>query len=408
MNHKSDVTLPDIHDDRTADAPSGSICDRAVQAAPVLAKWAATVDAQARFPEEPVAALAQARLLSAAVPEHLGGEGASVLDLARATRILGRECLSTAMIFAMHQSQVLLLVRHGRTEYLDQLLRCLCDEQFLVASSTTEFAIGGDARSSSCAIIANGRTAKLHKVAPVISYGQYAQVVLATARRTLDSAAGDQVLVACQRDQTTLGVISEWNTLGMRATCSPGFHLSAEVPTAAVLSDDYGTISRETGLPVGHILWAAAWLGNADTALSKAMQVVQSATHNSPDVASLEATRLAELHLLWQQLVDIVAMAALRYQRSAEDESPKTSGISHALTYNALKINSATMASKITTGALKICGIRGYQNDNSISLGRQIRDSLSASIMINDDRLLANNAQLILALRNLPSDLASP
>jgi acyl-CoA dehydrogenase len=42
--------------------------------------------------------------------------------------------------------------------------------------------------------------------------------------------------------------------------------------------------------------------------------------------------------------------------------------------------------------ALQACGLAGYRNDGEFSISRPLRDILSASIMINNDRILANAA----------------
>lgn len=382
-----------------------ALSERVASCRTVLAAWADAVDRERRFPAESIEALRSARLLSCAVPEEFGGDGASLPELVEATRALGRECSSTAMIFAMHQSQTLCLINHGGNDRVRDMLRRLCAEQFLVGSATTETGIGGDVRSSGCAVVAEGEHADLKKVAPVISYGEYAEIVLATARRTPDSPPNDQVLVACERAGMSLDRISDWKTLGMRGTCSPGFTLTARVTTDAVLADGYDIISRETMLPVSHILWAAAWLGISDAALAKATKCVQSAARRTPGATPPGATRLAELHLMWQRLVDAVVSATAGYQRTREGEDVGSATFA-AMMFNALKINAATSTAAITTGALKICGIAGYQEDSTLSMSRLLRDSLSASVMINDDRILANNAQLSLLMREIPLQTA--
>jgi acyl-CoA dehydrogenase len=43
-----------------------------------------------------------------------------------------------------------------------------------------------------------------------------------------------------------------------------------------------------------------------------------------------------------------------------------------------------------------ICGINGYRNGSPFSLGRHIRDLLSAPIMINNDRMLETTGSLLL------------
>ena len=42
--------------------------------------------------------------------------------------------------------------------------------------------------------------------------------------------------------------------------------------------------------------------------------------------------------------------------------------------------------------AMRTCGLSGYRNDGDFTIGRHLRDVLSAPIMINNDRILANIA----------------
>ena len=77
----------------------------------VVRSNAELVDREARFPTESVQALKSAGLLSASVPTSLGGAGLTLTELATVGRALGGECASTAMIYAMHHTQVLSLTR---------------------------------------------------------------------------------------------------------------------------------------------------------------------------------------------------------------------------------------------------------------------------------------------------------
>jgi acyl carrier protein len=70
------------------------------------------VDRDARFPSEALEALRGAGALSAAIPDALGGDGVSLETIARCCFELGRRCSSTAMVFAMHQIQVITIARH--------------------------------------------------------------------------------------------------------------------------------------------------------------------------------------------------------------------------------------------------------------------------------------------------------
>ena len=158
------VTLSDVKDDRhTArsamrgliiaasnlhSSSSADLTSRAEKVAAVAATHAASVDSHSRFPSEAIGAARAEKLLGVAVPPELGGEGASVSDVVDICYMLGRSCASTAMVYAMHQTNVACLVRHGQgSAWHQRLLRRLCGEQILLASSTTEGRSGGDVRS---------------------------------------------------------------------------------------------------------------------------------------------------------------------------------------------------------------------------------------------------------------------
>src|ERR1043165_1510166 len=142
--------------------------------------------------------------------------------------MLGRACASTAMVYAMHQTKVALLVRHGRdSAWHQRLLRRLDAEQLLLASSTTEGQAGGDVRKSAAAIEERDGRISLDRSATVISYGEEADGVITTARRAPAAAGSDQLLVAFLKPDYTLERVLNWDTLGMRGTCSAGFRLRA-------------------------------------------------------------------------------------------------------------------------------------------------------------------------------------
>ncbi|MDQ1508750.1 MAG: acyl-CoA dehydrogenase, partial [Actinomycetota bacterium] len=236
---------------------------------------AAEVDRDARFPAEAIEALRAERMLSVLVPTELGGAGATITQVAAAVEALGRHCASTAMVYAMHQIQVASIVRHGRSAWMQNYLAHVAEDELLLASATTEAGIGGDVRSSSCAVERDGDRFRLEKDSPVISYGASADAVLATARRAPASPPNDQVLVVVPITRSTLEARSSWDTLGFRGTCSNGFLLRAEGHVDQILADAYGEISSSTMLPTSHVVWAAVWLGIAGNAVDVARSFIR-------------------------------------------------------------------------------------------------------------------------------------
>lgn len=378
-----------------------SVVERATRVATdIAAPNAGDVDRAARFPAETISGLRAAGLLSAAIPVELGGEGVSLTDIAMATRVLGGACASSAMTFAMHQIQVFCLVRHGTTPDLQAHLASVASGGLLLASATTEAGIGGDVRSSLCAVEIDGATARLAKDSPVISYGEYADAVLATARRTPDSPPSDQVLVYCPRPSVQLEPTGEWDTLGFRGTCSRGFQLQWEGSTAEILPVPYTTISAETMLPVSHIVWASVWLGIAEAAARSAHAYVRAQARRQPGTLPVAATRLADVSSVLHQFRSIVDAACAGYTAIADD--PEALGsMRFAVTLNGLKVSASTLVVDIVSRCMGICGMAGYRIDSEYSLGRLLRDAHGAALMVNNDRINGNTAQMLMASKEL-------
>lgn len=390
-----------------AHAPAGRVTGSspleraAAAAASVVGPYADEVDRDGRFPVESIAALRDARLLSCAVPVEFGGEGLGLAMLGELAALLGRSCASTAMIFAMHQIQVLSLARHSGTAAVGGLLAEVARDQLLLASATTEIGIGGDVRSSTCAVERIGGRVRLVKNAPVISYGEYADAVLATARRNADSPPSDQVLVVCRRADTVLEPTGTWDTLGFRGTCSPGFLLTATGAADMVLDEPYAVISAKTMLPVSHVLWASLWLGIAQSAVATARRCTQRTARSKPGSVPASAVRLAEALGAVQQFRDLVSGAAQRFDAAGVDDDVLTS-IGFSLAMNNLKVTASGLVVDIVGQALLVCGISGYREDGEFRLGRNLRDAYGAALMVNNDRIMANNAQLALVHRGVP------
>ena len=384
----------------TLDAPVRDLARRAGQIGEKVAgPVAAGVDREARFPTEAFDALRAECLLSILVPTELGGLGATVGDAADVVFQLGRHCASTAMIYAMHQIQVASLVRHGRSDFLRNYLAQVAEHGLLLASATTEIGVGGDVRSSVCTVERDAAgTIRLEKMAPVISYGAYADGILATARRSPESPPNDQVLVLCRPPGLALEPISGWDTLGFRGTCSLGYRLVAEGESALVLDDTYGDISSRTMLPVSHILWSSVWLGLATAAADKASRFVRAEARKKPGVMPPSALRLAELVAQLQRMEELVRGMARRYDEICDDLDVLAS-MRFAITMNSLKVSSSTLVVDIVNRAMTICGMAGYREDSPYSLGRLLRDAHGAAVMINNDRINGSTAQMLLVYK---------
>src|SRR4029078_12177309 len=66
------------------------------------------------------------------------------------------------------------------------------------------------------------------------------------------------------------------------------------------------------------------------------------------------------------------------------------------LRFNNLKTAASEQAPRVCQGAMGICGIVGYKNDTPFSVGRHLRDTMSAALMIANERIHERNASLLL------------
>ena len=354
------------------------------------------VDRDARFPREAMAALREERMLGALVPRALGGLGATIGDVAASCEALGRSCASTAMIYAMHQIEVACLVRHGfDSPYFRDYLTQLARHEWLIASATSEQGVGGDLRHSICAVEKNDACIRVTKQAPVISYGEEADDILLTARRSPDAAPADQVLVLARNDGIRLTRTGEWDTLGMRGTRSLGFTLEVSGSAEQIVPVPFSDVASQTMVPVSHALWSAVWLGIATDAVGRARAFVRAEARRTPGAVPPGAFRLAET------VAELDAMKATVHGglgdfEQHQDNPEALVGLGFAIRMNNLKMSASRMAPAIVSSALGVCGISGYRCDSQFSLGRHLRDAHSAALMISNDRVLSANAAMLL------------
>lgn len=361
------------------------------------------VDRLARFPVEAIGGLRAAGVLGALVtPEH-GGPGVSLAELSASVASLSQHCASSGLIMAMHQIQVACILRHGSPEAVQQTVPRLLSGELLLANANSEVGLGGDLRRSICALEPSDGGYRLEKQAATVSYGEYAEGVLATARRHPDSPPGEQAMAICLSPRLSLEPLGEWDALGMRGTCSRPGLLRAEVAPEMVI-DDYPDLFQRTSQGYSAILLSSVWLGIAEAAGKHAHTTVREQVRKQESrpgggPPSVGALRLAELSVLLHQLREVLAAGVAHFERAKDTEEVATIGFANRI--GALKVASSSLLVDIVQRAVQICGLPAYKNDSPASLGRISRDAAAAPLMINNDRTLAAMAQVLPARKEL-------
>ena len=87
--------------------------------------------------------------------------------------------------------------------------------------------------------------------------------------------------------------------------------------------------------------------------------------------------------------------AALVEYAHACDNPEATSTMGFAIRMNDLKLSASVAVAEIIEGAMRVAGLVAYRNDTPYSLGRHMRDSHSAALMVHNERLIEHNANLL-------------
>jgi acyl-CoA dehydrogenase len=382
----------EIHRSPSRIAGSQDLTARARAAAEVAASHASAVDAEARFPGEAFAELRKQRLLGVQVPKSLDGEGAGIAEIADVCYVLGQACSSTGLIYAMHQIKMACMVRHYKGHApLERILRRIATEQLLMASSTTEGQAGGNVRSSEAAVEHNGDHITLERKATVISYAVEADGIVTTARRSADAAGNDQVLLVLLKSDYSLERLQVWDTLGMRGTHSEGFTLRARAAADQIMPEPYGRIHAQTMVPFAHLLWGSVWAGIAAAATAKAQAFIRHVVRQSNGQVPPGAAHFTQAVSSLRTLRGVLAANLRNYETNMHDEKAVESLEFQAM-ITLTKVQVSELAVATVLASLRACGLSGYRNDTEFTIGRLLRDVLSAPIMISNDRIMSNLA----------------
>jgi alkylation response protein AidB-like acyl-CoA dehydrogenase len=243
---------------------------------PVLEEHAGRHDIDGTFVAESYEALRTAGLLSIGVPRELGGDGATIREVAAVQRTLAHHCGSTALASSMHQHVVAFTAWRYRREMpgAEATLRRVVDDGIVLVSTG-----GGDwtrPRGEAVKVDGGYRVSGRKAFASQVPVG----TVLATMFVYDDPEQGRRVLnVAVPMTSEGLTVVETWDTLGMRGTASHDVVLDdVFVPDERVLANrPHGVIDPPLQV-IGAIAFpiiTAVYLGVAEAAFAAAVDAVR-------------------------------------------------------------------------------------------------------------------------------------
>nr|WP_229715356.1 acyl-CoA dehydrogenase family protein [Mangrovihabitans endophyticus] len=371
----------------------------------ILRQHAGAADEQARVCEPGMAELRRSGLMGLLVPQERGGLGGDLSDLVEIAQVLADGCTSTAMIWAMHCQQADVLIHFAAQPLRDRLLPRIARGELYLASVTTGPSTGGHLLSSASPLTDTEQGLWVDREAPIVTGGLVADGFLITMRSSPDAPENEVSLVYADRDQMDVVERGDWDTLGMRGTHSVGLKLSGAVPRSQVVGGDgaFRTVALESMAPVGHLAWAACWLGAARSALGELVGLLRSAERpGSIDIRSeLVAERLARIRM------DLELVGAYLCRVTAEVSQLRAAGASLAGTatqihLNTLKVIAADLTFRSVDRMVQLAGLSlGYRRGSALPLERHFRDLRSAALNYANDRLLTATGALTLMDRSV-------
>ncbi|MEU6072779.1 acyl-CoA dehydrogenase family protein [Micromonospora sp. NPDC047074] len=381
------------------------VLEAAARVRTILRQHADTIDDEARVCEPGMAELRRSGLMGLLVPQEHGGLGGGLTDLVEIAQLLADGCTSTAMIWAMHCQQVDTLVHFAAPALRDRLLPRIARGELYLASVTTGPSTGGHLLSSASPLTDTAQGLQVDREAPIVTGGAYAEGFLITMRSSPDAPENEVSLVYADRDQLDIVERGDWDTLGMRGTHSLGLKITGVVSRSQVVGGDGGfrTVALESMAPVGHLAWAACWLGAARSALGELVGLLRSAQRpRSIDVRSeLVAERLARIR------IDLELVGAYLNRVTDEVIRLRAAGTSLAGTatqihLNTLKVTAAELTFQSVDRMVQLAGLSiGYRRRSAVPLERHFRDLRSAALNYANDRLLTATGALTLMDRSV-------
>ena len=236
------------------------------------------------------------------VPHDLGGEGASIADVADVCYQLGQSCSSTGMIYAMHQIKIAVhRAAHGRQRLV--ATAAAPPVRRAVAARLLDHRGSGRRKRAlerGADRAAEGNRIALERKATVISYGAYADGVVTrrAARRTRPSS--DQVLVALLKSDYTLTQAAGLERARHARYLQRRLHAEGELgrPTRCCRRPTRRS-TRAPWCPPRTCLWGSVWTGIAASATSARTglhQTTRCATATASCHPARRSSRKADVH----------------------------------------------------------------------------------------------------------------
>ncbi len=333
-----------------------------------IAPRAEEIDAEARFPAENIASMAEMGIMGINIPEEYGGSGMDSVCKAVAIEEIAKGCAATAEILAVHSLSSAIILDFGTEEQKQKYLPMAASGK-VGAFALTEPGAGSDASATKTKAIAdgddyiiNGSKCFISNMGP--NEGDYVILVAMTAPE-LGTRGMSAILV--DRGTPGFSIGKTENKMGIRgAGVSELVFEDCRVPRSNLLGKEgEGFKIAMKGLDGGRISMAAQAVGISQAALDAAVEYSKQRIQFGKPISALQGIQwyIADMATRTE------ASRLLVYQAAQMQDV----GLPMGKQASMAKYYASENAVWVTNKSLQIHGGYGYMKDYAIE--RMYRDA---------------------------------
>lgn len=339
---------------------------------------AATVDADARWPEATIRALQEAEVAGIVAPESAGGCGLGLLALVQVCEELGRACASSALCFGMHCVGTAVIAAKATEEQAECYLEPIAAGEHLTTLALSEPGTGSHFWLPETTLDHVGGEWVLNGTKTLVTNGGHADsYVVSTVAASPDAPPGDFSCLVVDGSSSGLVWGPPWRGVGMRGNSSTSLELHrVRAPRHALLGAEGDQIWYVFNVVAPYFLAAMAgsYLGVATAALEEAR------VHLTTRRYSHDGSRLAEQPVLQHRVGSLWAQVERTRRLLWYAAESMDAGHVEALpALLAAKAEVADCAVAVANEAMTVTGGIAYREGSPLE--RHLRDARASHVM---------------------------
>lgn len=344
-----------------------------------VAPHAASVDADARWPERQLRALLDAGLGGLVLPERAGGLGLGLLGLLRVCETLGQHCASTAMCFGMHGVGSAVLAAKATPDQVERRLRPIAEGRHLTTLAFSEPGSGAHFYLPQTRLTRDAGTFLVDGTKSFVTNGGHADsyVINGVSDDDRDAMLGQFSCLVVDARAEGISWKEEWRGTGMRGNSSRTMRLD----DVRVPDDDLLGAEGDQAWYVFHVVapfflsaMAGTYLGIAQAALGEAATHLKARTHRHTGQTLAQSTVLQ--HRMGELWAEVERARRLSYHAAEQGDIGGPDALPAVLSS---KAEAGETAVRVTNAAMTLMGGIGYAQGGR--LDRLLRDARAAPVM---------------------------